>query len=165
MEILDPSSRANHILVISANIFFILFILKIIFFQEVPSGRTLSTSGREGNSYLSICSLGFNTGVALGYFTLGIWSVGRIPLHAWLVLIVHGLTWSLLCLSAWKQKQHAYVIISWPKLCGFSVFLAGFLCVISIREIIKTKVFSISQLLDISSCLGSVLLLLCAIKA
>lgn len=166
MEILDPSSRANHILVISANIFFILFILKIVFFQEVPSGRTLSTSGRGGNSYLSICSLGFNTGVALGYFTLGIWSVGRIPLHAWLVLIVHGLTWSLLCLSAWKQKQHAYVIISWPKLCGFSVFLAGFLCVISIREmIITTKVFSISQLLDISSCLGSLLLLLCAIKA
>lgn len=163
MEILDPSSFANHILVISANIIFILIILKIVFFQEVPSERTLSTLRRNGISNLSICSLGFNIGVALGYFTSGIWSVGKIPLHAWLLLIVHGLTWSLLCLSAWKQKQHAYVIISWPKLCGFSVSLAGVLCVISIRETVITKVVSIAGLLDMSSFLGSVLLLLCAI--
>lgn len=164
MAILDPSSCANHILVISANCFFILVILITAFFREAPSKRTLSASERKNISHLSICSLIFNTGVALGYFAFGIWSFGKSPPHAWLVLIVHGLTWLLICLSVWKQKQYAS-IISWPKLCGFAAFLAGVLCVISMREIIITEVVSIAELLDISSFPGGVLLFLCAIKA
>lgn len=167
--ILDPSSCANHILVLSADIL-ILVILIIAFVRgDPPLRRPLFTSERKNISLVSTFSLIFNVTIALGYISSGIRSVRNnwnpLPLHSWLVFIVHGLTWLLLCFLVIKQKGHAS-FISTMKICSFAAFLGGFLCVISIWElVVDNKAVSITEVVDILSFPGALLLLFCEIES
>ncbi|KAL3499267.1 hypothetical protein ACH5RR_038360 [Cinchona calisaya] len=172
MEIMDPSSCPNHILVISANIL-LSFILLLSFIQGISSRRIVSASGNI--SLLSVSCLTLNAGIALTYIGMGMWIIGKklssgkslLPLQSWLLVLFQGLTWLLLCLFIASKKNHQYGtrFISMVKVCFFTAFLAGFLCIISLWKLIVDKAVSAKGVLDMLSFPGALLLLFCAIQA
>ncbi|XP_027080024.1 ABC transporter C family member 10-like [Coffea arabica] len=174
MAITDPSSCANHILVISANIF-LSFILIFAFFRGNSSRRVVADSGLQGRQFISLLSfscLFVNAGIACIYIGLGTWMIGKklssnqslSPLHSWLVLLFQGFTWLLLSVFVLSKKsQYRAPFISVVKLCFFTAFLAGFLCILSLMQLIVDKLVSLKGVLDVLRFPGALLLLFCAV--
>ncbi|KAK4365452.1 hypothetical protein RND71_016810 [Anisodus tanguticus] len=149
---LDPSSCTNHILVISANILF-LMILIFLFSTKFSSRKSLSSSEFQGNYVLSSCSYIFNVSLALAYLCFGIWKVSQqtiLPLFQWLVPLSQGLVWLLLNLFSIDKK-----------LCLFlASLLAGFLCISSTWQVIVENEVYTKSVLDMLLVLGVILMII-----
>ncbi|PSS09355.1 ABC transporter C family member 10 like [Actinidia chinensis var. chinensis] len=171
MEIINPFSCINHVLVISVDILIFITCLFMVIFRSSPNKVAASPRSKRYMA-LPISSAIFNGGVGLAYVGLGFWTIQKklrsdqslIPLHWWLVLLFHGFTWLLLGVTVshrWQQSSH----ITTVKLCSVISFLfAGFLCISYLWEAIGDKVASVKRVLDILSFTGAILMLFCAFR-
>ncbi|XP_010251554.1 PREDICTED: ABC transporter C family member 10-like [Nelumbo nucifera] len=170
VSIFHPSSCINHILVILVDIVLLLLFLFNFVCKTLP--RSIHPSTRfQGIHSLQISSTIFNGGLGLVYLSYGVWSLEEtlrnahtiLPPHPWLVVLFHGFTWLLLCLTmSFKGTQLPQAFLRlWSIIASF---LAGFLTVSSLVVAIVGKEVSVKTLLDVLSFPGAILFLLCAYK-
>ncbi|CAI9094235.1 OLC1v1029935C1 [Oldenlandia corymbosa var. corymbosa] len=172
LAMIDPSSCANHLLVISASVILLLTVLTCAFIRRTtPSRRSCLVSGSEccNSSFLQLSCLLFNGGIALAYVASGLWTVGKslstrksvLPLDPWIAVLFQGLTWLFLCLFLGSMKNKPGML----KLSCFAALLAGFLCIASLWELILDKVVTPKGIIDVLRFPGALLLVLYAIQA
>ncbi|GAB4834503.1 hypothetical protein Ancab_032760 [Ancistrocladus abbreviatus] len=166
--IIDPNSCINHAFVISADILLLLLVLSLIFMRKKSSRSSPVPSQSPRPSALRISTAIFNSVLGLGYLGLGFWTLGDklskekkiLPLHEWLVVVIHGVTWLLLGLIL-SLKKRLFIL---KPLSVLSSFLALLLCTFSIKGAILDKAVSVKAILDILLFPGAVLLLSCAFR-
>ncbi|KAL0548726.1 hypothetical protein IC582_013190 [Cucumis melo] len=123
---------------------------------------------RNGSGLLILSAI-FNSCVGLVYLGLGIWTLVEklrkdhtaLPLQLWLSTSFHGLTWLLLSsiVSLWSKQLPRALL----RLLSIAAFVfAGVVCVLSLFDVVSSKIVSAKMVLDVLSVLGSVLLLLCS---
>ncbi|KAH7839693.1 hypothetical protein Vadar_007400 [Vaccinium darrowii] len=169
LHIINPYSCINHVLVISIDILVILICL-FMFIYKPSSSKILTLPETRGHFTLRISSALLNIGLGLVYFGLGIWIVVEklisednvIPLHEWLTVLFHGLTWLYLGIAVSLRRQQ-YPHIRTVRLCSvLAVLFSGFLCIPSIWVSIVDQVVSVKCVLDMLSLPRAILLLFCA---
>ncbi|KAK6155614.1 hypothetical protein DH2020_009862 [Rehmannia glutinosa] len=122
-------------------------------------------------SSLQLVSAIYNGFLGLVYLIFGIWILEEklrkardfLPLHWWMLFIIHGLMCLLLGLTVSLKGQHfSRAPLS---LLSILVFLfAGITCGLSLFTAILGKEMSIKIVLDVLSFVGSSLLILCTYK-
>ncbi|GMH09352.1 hypothetical protein Nepgr_011193 [Nepenthes gracilis] len=161
--IIDPNSCINHAFIISAD-FLLLLSLSLVISIHKRSSRSIPLSAqRFPTSIWSLAGAIFNSMLGLGYLALGFWDFGEnlrkekriLPLHEWLVLLIHGVTWLLLGLIMSLKRP----LILKPISILYSIF-ALIPCTFSLREVILNKSASAKSILDILLFPGAVLSLL-----
>ncbi|XP_020522199.1 LOW QUALITY PROTEIN: ABC transporter C family member 10 [Amborella trichopoda] len=145
----------------------LMYVFHFVHKKPIPLGalsgfRSFSPSQKFTATFIAI--LGFS------YMALGGWSLtenmrkGKIlPFHQWLVLLVQGFTLTLVGLTAsLKAKRLAKTFL---RIWSIVVLLfAGFLCISAIVNHMISGEFSPSNVLDVISLPGGLLLFICAIK-
>ncbi|XP_019170237.1 PREDICTED: ABC transporter C family member 10-like isoform X2 [Ipomoea nil] len=156
----------GHILIISANVLLLLF-LAYLHSRKLSSRKNVVSSASNSSRLLLVCCCSLNGGLGAGYFCLAVWKVVEnssvLPLHSWLVLVLQGFTMLFLGLSV-SKKQQTTLISSVVKVCFLEALVVGFLCFLSIWELILNKVVYVESVLNVLSLPGMVLLLICAYK-
>lgn len=161
--ITNPSSCMNHFLIICFDIVLLLMLLLNLFYKS-----PLKSTGR---SYLQLVSLTFNGLLATLYLCLGIWTLKTrisinhtfLPLHQWLLLLFHGLTWLTVSLTlSLLGKRFPKMAF---RLLSIAAFLfSGIFAILAVVSSIDNKRVSIKIALDFTSFLGATLLLSCTYK-
>ncbi|KAK9145296.1 hypothetical protein Sjap_005199 [Stephania japonica] len=162
----NSASCANNIVIVSVDILF-LFLLLFCYFRK-QSIRRVHSHSLQGFSSLQLISFAYNGCLGLVYLGLGVWILGGklikektlLPLHQWLMMLSHGLTWFLLALilSAGKERGKE----TYKKLCSVITSLfSGFLCVSSLLMALSHRKISVKLVLDALSFPGGILLVLC----
>nr|GMC78808.1 ABC transporter C family member 10-like [Ipomoea batatas] len=158
----------GHILIISANVLLLLFLAYLHYSHKLSSRKNLVSASASNSRLLQVCSCSLNGGLGAGYFCLAVWEVVKnssfLPLHSWLVLALQGFTMLFLGLSVRNSKNQPTLISSVVKLCFLEALVVGFLCFLSIWEVISNKVVYVESVVNILSLPGMVLLLICAYK-
>ncbi|CAN1254227.1 ABC transporter C family member 10 [Linum perenne] len=172
--ILDPNSCPNHILVLSFDILIMLIIFCIFIYNNSSSARKLAADPiSQSISKLLTLSAVCNSLLSMLYLGIGIWEVSRklgrhdtvLPLHGWMVVLVHGFSLLLLNLSVSLNPKKSHFHMAVVKLCSVLAFcVSGFLCFISTWQAIGERVVSFKMILDILSFPGAVLMILCAFR-
>ncbi|CAN1178199.1 ABC transporter C family member 10 [Linum perenne] len=174
VDIFDPNSCPNHILVLSMDLLIMLIILCIFIYNKSSLARELAAEPLpQSISKLLILSAICNSLLSILYLGIGIWEVSKklgrhqtvLPLHGWMVVLVQGLSLLLmnLCVSLNQKKSHLH--IAGVKLCSvLALCVSGFLCFFSIWQAIGEKVVSTKMVLDILSLPGAVLMMSCAFR-
>ncbi|CAN0910383.1 ABC transporter C family member 10 [Linum grandiflorum] len=172
VDILDPSSCPNHVLVLSMNLLIILIIF-CIFIRHKKKSSSSAEPVSQSISKLLILSAICNSLLSMLYLGVGIHEVsdrfGRdqtvLPLHGWMVVLVQGLSLLLLNLSVSLNQKKSRFHIAAVKLCSVLAFcVSGFLCFSSIWQATGEKVVSVKMVLDILSLPGAVLMMYCAFR-
>ncbi|OVA05092.1 ABC transporter [Macleaya cordata] len=165
-----PSLCINHVLVISVDIL-VFFILSLNFINMRSSRRVYIPTQFQGFSPLQIFSAIFNGGMGLFYMGFGIWILEEnirnfqtlLPLHSWIVVLIHGCTWMLLGLAVSLKGRTLQQTVS--RIClVLACMLAGVCCTSSLLVLIVEKEASIEIILGILMLPGLILLLLCVLK-
>ncbi|XP_077251240.1 multidrug resistance-associated protein 14 [Tasmannia lanceolata] len=170
LEIVDPFSCINHILVISIDML-LLFMLFFNFVCKATSRTIQMRTDFQVFSPLQIFSAIFNGILGLVYFILGVWILEEklrkgqavVPLHQWLVVLIQGLTWVLLGLTASLrpgQLPKAFVRLWSTIVCLLAVFLFGS----SLWVLVIDREASIKTVLDLLSLPGAILLVFSTVK-
>ncbi|XP_059667168.1 ABC transporter C family member 10-like [Cornus florida] len=168
--VLDGSSCINHALIVSFDaLILVIFLFNMI--QKTPSKSAYVPARFRSMSGFQMISATFNGFLGLVCSFLGIWMVEEklrkthilLPLHSWLVVLFHGLTWLLVGLTVSLRGKH---FSKAPlRLLSILAFLfAGIACGFSLFAVIVTKIVSIKIALDVLSFVGANLLLLCTYK-
>nr|QWN59136.1 ATP-binding cassette C transporter [Rehmannia glutinosa] len=166
----NPSSCINHALIICFDV-----LLLVMFFITIFSKKSLKSSHMAASfrniSSLQLVSAIYNGFLGLVYLIFGIWILEEklrkardfLPLHWWVLFIIHGLMCLLLGLTVSLKGQH---FSRAPlRLLSILVFLfAGITCGLSLFTAILGKEMSIKIVLDVLSFVGSSLLILCTYK-
>lgn len=127
----------------------------------------------RGLSLFQIISAIFNGSLGLVYLFLGVWILeerlrkvqSALPLHQWLAVMLHGLTWTLLGLMvSLKAGQLSKIFLRiWSTI---ACLLAGYLCVTSVLLVSREReAYSVKVILDVLSLPGALLLVFCVVKA
>ncbi|KAL0304368.1 UNVERIFIED_CONTAM: ABC transporter C family member 10 [Sesamum radiatum] len=165
-----PSSCNNHALIISFDV-----LLLVMFFFTIFSKTSFKSSHMAASSYkissLQLVSAVYNGFLGFVYFALGVrileekWrrTQAFLPLHWWMLFILHGLIWLSLGLTVSLRGQQfskaplrllsVLAFLSAGLSCGFSHFTA-----------IVAKQMTVKIVLDVLWFVGSSLLILCTYK-
>ncbi|KAL3521598.1 hypothetical protein ACH5RR_019747 [Cinchona calisaya] len=164
------SSCINHALAICFDVLLLVVFLAIMFSR--PSSKFSRVHAQtRGIAGLQLISAIFNGFLGFSYLCLGIWMLVRelgknrsaLPLHWWLLLIFHGLTWLLVGLTVSLRGK---VFSRAPlRLLSILAFLfSGIACGFSVVTAILDKEVSFRIALDVLSLVGACLLLFCTYK-
>lgn len=171
LGITHSTSCINHILVISIDV-----VLLFMFLLDVVRKASSRTVQRHlycrGFSSFQILSAVFNSILGVAYLSLGIWvleeklrkGLSILPVHRWLVMLLHGPTWVLLGLmvSLKKGQLSKMFLRIWVTI---ACFLAAYLCVTSVLVISRYReTYSVKVVLDVLSLPGAMLLVLCIVR-
>ncbi|XP_059667171.1 ABC transporter C family member 10-like [Cornus florida] len=169
-SLLVPSSCINHALIVSFDVLIlVIFLFNMI--QNAPSKYAYVPFRFRGMLGFQMISATFNGFLGLVCLCLGIWMVEEksrktqtfFPLHSWLVVLFHGLTWLLVSLTVSLRGKH-FSKTPLRLLSILAFFFAGIVCGFSLFAAIFTKEVSIKIALDVLSFVGAILLLLCTYK-
>ncbi|XP_059667170.1 ABC transporter C family member 10-like [Cornus florida] len=168
--VVDPSSCINHALIISFDVLIlVVFLFNMI--QKTPTRSAYMPARFRGMSGLQMVSATFNGFLGLVCSCLGIWMIEEklrktqavLPLHWWLVVLFHGLTWLLVGLTV--SLRGNFFSKAPVRLLSILAFLfAGIACGLSLFAVIVTKIVSIKIALDVLCFVGASLLLFCTYK-
>ncbi|KAL5709924.1 hypothetical protein ACHQM5_020548 [Ranunculus cassubicifolius] len=116
-------------------------------------------------SRLRLFTAVYNGGLGLVYVGFGVWKLKQdvIPLHWWLVVLFHGVTWLFVSLvvSIWGDKLCKSFLRLWSIL---ACLCAGIMCVFSLLDVDANDKASLKNVLDVLGIPGGVLLLSCVYK-
>ncbi|XP_019247523.1 PREDICTED: ABC transporter C family member 10-like isoform X1 [Nicotiana attenuata] len=159
----DPSSCINHISIICFDVILVLIFLFTLFYKA--SLRATKIPARfHGFSRLQLISAIFNGFLGLIYLSFGIWILEdqemTLPLHWWLPILFHGMTWLLVSCTTSLGGEH----FSKTPLRLLSVLSFIFAGISSGLSFFADKRASVKIGLDVLSSLGACLLLLCTYK-
>lgn len=166
-----PYSCTNHALLICFDILLLATFLLNILYKTPSKSRVLPSGARAVTTVQSISAI-FNGVVGLAYVCLGIWALedklGKtysvFPLHWWLLLLIHGLTWLLVSLNVSIWGKHLSKIPL--RLLSILAFLSGGIsCIFSLIAATVNKEVSLKIALDVLYFVGASLLLLCTYKS
>ncbi|CAI9092351.1 OLC1v1027558C4 [Oldenlandia corymbosa var. corymbosa] len=167
----DSSSCINHALIICFDVLLLAFYLVLVFYR--PSAKfSRMVAGSRGISPLQMIAAIFNGLLGILYVSFGIWTLVKelnkthsmLPLHWWLSLCFHGLTWVLVSLTvSLKGKFFSKVPLRLLTILAF--LFAGTACGFSILTAILDKEVSLKIALDVLFVIGACLLLLSAYKS
>lgn len=161
------SSCINHALIILFDIFLLALFLFTIFYKRSHK----PTHSSRSNSRLQLLSASFNGFLALGYLCLAVfileekWRKKRavLPLHWWLLVLFHGLTWLFVGFTVSLWGKH-FSKAPTRLLSILALLFATVSCGLSLFTAIFFKEVSIKIALDVSSFVGASLLLFCTYK-
>ncbi|CAN1254224.1 ABC transporter C family member 10 [Linum perenne] len=106
VDIFDPNSCPNHILVLSMDLLIMLIILCIFIYNKSSLARELAAEPLpQSISKLLILSAICNSLLSILYLGIGIWEVSKklgrhqtvLPLHGWMVVLVQGAVLMMSC--------------------------------------------------------------------
>ncbi|KAK4384895.1 ABC transporter C family member 10 [Sesamum angolense] len=165
-----PSSCINHALIICFDV-----LLLIMFFFTIFSKTSFKSSHMAASSCkissLQLVSAVYNGFLGFVYFALGVWILEEklrrtqayLPLHWWMLFILHGLIWLLLGLTvSLRGQQFSRAPLRLLSILAF--LFAGLSCSLSLFTAILVKQMTIKIVLDVLWFVGSSLLILCTYK-
>ncbi|GFP81057.1 ABC transporter c family member 10 [Phtheirospermum japonicum] len=163
-----PSSCLNHLVVICFDV----LLLIITFFVAIFFKKPFKSSSVRNVSNFQLVSAICNGILASVYLFFGIWILEEnlrksrdfLPLHRWMLFIIHGLIWLLVGLTV-SLKGHRFSRAPLRLLSIFAFIFSGITCGLSLFTTVLEKAVSIKIVLDVISFLGSCLLVLCAYKS
>ncbi|KAL0299631.1 UNVERIFIED_CONTAM: ABC transporter C family member 10 [Sesamum radiatum] len=130
----------------------------------------MAASSRKISS-LQLVSAVYNGFLGFVYFALGVWILEEklrrtqayLPLHWWMLFILHGLIWLLLGLTvSLRGQQFSRAPLRLLSILAF--LFAGLSCGLSLFTAILVKQMTIKIVLDVLWFVGSSLLILCTYK-
>ncbi|XP_068644652.1 ABC transporter C family member 10 [Aristolochia californica] len=168
-NVMRPNSCPNHIFIVSVDIVLILmFLFQLLY--KTPSRAALIPKRFQSYSLLHLLTAFTNCSLGLAYLGLSIWILGKnlseglvVPLHHWLVMLIHGLVWMFLCLTVClreHQLPRTFVKLSSATVC----IVACFLCATSVLAIVTKREVSLRIVVDILSLPGAILLAFCIVR-
>ncbi|OIT33165.1 PREDICTED: ABC transporter C family member 10-like [Nicotiana attenuata] len=170
VSVAHPSSCINHALIICFDVILLLFFL-VTLFAKTSLKYTNIPARFSVFSRLQLASAIFNGLLGILYLSLFIWvfedqvrkTHSTLPLHWWLLILFHGITWLSVSLTASLRGKH---ISRTPlRLLSILAFVfAGIFAGMSLVAAILNKEVTIKIALDVLSIVGACLLLLCTYK-
>ncbi|KAL3653593.1 Multidrug resistance-associated protein 7 [Castilleja foliolosa] len=163
----NPSSCLNHLLVISFDV----VLLIIAFLLATFSRKPYKSSSFHNVSKFQLVSAIYNGILGSVYLCFGIWILEEnlrksrdfLPLHRWMLFVIHGLIWLLVGLTV-SIKGHHFSRAPLKILSIFTFLFSVITCGFSIFTGVNEKTVSIKIVLDVISFIGSCLLVLCTCK-
>nr|XP_016434219.1 PREDICTED: ABC transporter C family member 10-like [Nicotiana tabacum] len=167
VSVAHPSSCINHALIISFDVILLLFFLLTLFSKtsfNIPARFSVF-------SRLQLASAIFNGLLGILYLSLFIWvfedqvkkTHSTLPLHWWLLIFFHGITWLSISLTASLRGKHSSRTPL--RLLSILAFVfAGIFAGMSLVAAILNKDVTMKIALDVLSFVGACLLLLCTYK-
>ncbi|KAL5727203.1 Multidrug resistance-associated protein 7 [Ranunculus cassubicifolius] len=156
----DSTSCMNH-----AFIFLFDILLILIFLFNLLRKPTRKHQIPIVFSRLRLFTAVYNGGLGLVYVGFGVWKLKQnvIPLHWWLVVLFHGVTWLFVSLVVciWGDKLCKSFLRLWSIL---ACLCAGIMCVFSLLDVDAIDKASPKNVLDVLGVPGGVLLLSCVYK-
>ncbi|KAM7463733.1 hypothetical protein LguiA_031854 [Lonicera macranthoides] len=170
VHVIHPHSCINHALIICFDILLLVVFLLSMFYKTSSKSTNIRSRFRN-TSNLQIISTIFNGLIGLMYFCLGLWVLEEklkknstiFPLHFWLLVVFHGFTWLLVCLTV-SILGTSFSKAPMRLLSILSFLFAGVSFSFSFITAIVNTELSFKIALDILSFLGAGLLLLCVYK-
>ncbi|KAJ0658293.1 putative ABC-type xenobiotic transporter [Helianthus annuus] len=168
--ITNPSSCMNHVLIICFDLVLLVMLLLNMFYKS-PLRSSGISSCFQRKLGLQLVSMIFNGLLGTLYLCLGIWTLKTVistkhtvlPLHQWILFLLHGLTW--LTVSLTVSLLGTRFSITLLRLLSIAAFLfSGIFGILSMVSSIDNKRVSIKIALDLTSLLGAALLLACTYK-
>ncbi|XP_009786237.1 ABC transporter C family member 10 [Nicotiana tabacum] len=170
VSVAHPSSCINHALIICFDVILLLFFL-LTLFSKTSLKYTNIPARFSVFSRLQLASAIFNGLLGILYLSFFIWvfedqvkkTHSTLPLHWWLLILFHGITWLSISLTASLRGKH---ISRTPlRLLSILAFVfAGIFAGMSVVVAILDKVLTMKIALDVLSFVGACLLLLCTYK-
>ncbi|KAL6971970.1 Multidrug resistance-associated protein 7 [Sarracenia purpurea var. burkii] len=168
--VMQPSSCINHGLIIGFDLLIMVMFLLIVIKKKLSKSGHLPAHF-QGTTRLQIISAIFSGVLGLVYLFLGIWMLVEklkttrtvLPLHSWLLVFFHGLTWFPVGLTISLRGKH-FSKAPLRLLAILAFLFAGIACGLSLFAAIDIKDVSIKLAFDVLSFFGACLLLLCTYK-
>ncbi|XP_051138124.1 ABC transporter C family member 10 [Andrographis paniculata] len=168
MFLMHPSSCTNHVVTISFDV--VLFIMLLFTVLSKASSKS-SVSSLRNKSRLQIVSAMYNGFLGLVYLFMGIWileeklrkSRGVLPMHWWILFVLHGLMWLVVGLLVSLRGQF-YSRAPLRLLSILAFLFAGIMCGFSVIAAVLRKEMSVKIVTDVLSFIGSTVLILCTYK-
>ncbi|PIN19056.1 Multidrug resistance-associated protein/mitoxantrone resistance protein, ABC superfamily [Handroanthus impetiginosus] len=165
-----PSSCINHVLTICFDILLLIMFFVTIFSKKSSKSSHVTASFRNVSSWQLVSAI-YNGLLGLFYLSFGVWILEEklrkartsLPLHWWVLFMLHGFIWLLLGLTISLRGHH----FSRPPLRLLSILallFAGITCSLSVFAAILGKEIRIKTVLDMLSFVGSGVLILCTYK-
>ncbi|KAI3458059.1 hypothetical protein Pfo_014722 [Paulownia fortunei] len=165
-----PSSCINHLLIICFDVLLIIMFFFTIFSKTSFKSSHMAASFRNISS-LQLLSAIYNGFLGLVYLSFGVWILEEklrkaqafLPLHWWMLFMLHGLIWLLLGLTV-SLKGQQFSRAPFRLLSILAFLFAGITCGFSLFTAILGKEMSVKVVLDVLYFVGSSLLILCTYK-
>lgn len=170
VSVAQPSSCINHALMIFLDVILLLFFLFTLF-SKTSLKYTNIPSRLSRFSRLQLTSAIFNGFLGVLYLSLFVWvfedqvkkTRSTLPLHWWLLILFHGITWLSVSLTASLRGKH--ISRTLLRLLSILAFVfTGIFAGMSILAAILDKEVTMKIALDVLSFVGACLLLLCTYK-